>query len=143
MPYDAAFDHKPVALYYPFAASISIFGDDPVSSRILGLFCIIASALVMLWVLTKIFDDHSLMPTIISIAYIFTNGGYGGSATFSELLVNFYVLLWMLLICVGRLDKRDSQSVIVMIQGWKLGASHDPRPDRHRSLGADRPVPAA
>jgi hypothetical protein len=45
--------------------------------------------------------------------------------------------------CLGRVDKRDSQSATVMIQGWKLGANHDPRPDRHRSLGADRPVPAA
>jgi hypothetical protein len=44
---------------------------------------------------------------------------------------------------LGRVDKRDSQSVTAMIQGWKLGANHDPRPDRHRSLGADRPVPAA
>jgi hypothetical protein len=44
---------------------------------------------------------------------------------------------------LGRVDKWDSQSAIAMIQGWKLGASHDPRPDRHRSLGADRPVPAA
>jgi hypothetical protein len=44
---------------------------------------------------------------------------------------------------LGRVDKRNSQSAIVMIQCWKLGASHDPRPDRHRSLGADRPVPAA
>ena len=44
---------------------------------------------------------------------------------------------------LGRVDKRDSQSAIIMIQGWNLGASHDPRPDRHRSLGADRPVSAA
>jgi hypothetical protein len=44
---------------------------------------------------------------------------------------------------LGRVDKKDSQSAIVMIQGWKLGASHEPRPDRHRSLGADRPIPAA
>jgi hypothetical protein len=44
---------------------------------------------------------------------------------------------------LGCVDKRDSQSAITMIQGWKLGASHDPRPDRHRSLGADRPVSAA
>ena len=44
---------------------------------------------------------------------------------------------------LGRVDKRDSQSVTAVIQGWKLGASHDPRPDRHRSLGADRPVLAA
>jgi hypothetical protein len=43
----------------------------------------------------------------------------------------------------GRVDKRVSRSVTAMIQGWKLGASHDPRPDRHRSLGADRPIPAA
>jgi len=47
------------------------------------------------------------------------------------------------LLPLGRVDKRNSQSAIVMIQCWKLGASHDPRPDRHRSLGADRPVPAA
>jgi hypothetical protein len=44
---------------------------------------------------------------------------------------------------LGRVDKGDSQSVTAVIQGWKLGASHDPRPDRHRSLGADRPIPAA
>jgi 4-amino-4-deoxy-L-arabinose transferase-like glycosyltransferase len=106
MPYDAAFDHK-------LAASIAIFGDDPVSSRLLGLFCIIASALIILWMLTKIFDDHSLMPTIISIAYIFANGGYGGSATFSELLVNFYVLLWMLLICIAIIKKSNATAIAV------------------------------
>jgi hypothetical protein len=63
--------------------------------------------------LTKIFDDHSLMPTIISIAYIFANGGYGGSATFSELLVNFYVLLWMLLICIAIIKKSNATAIAV------------------------------
>jgi hypothetical protein len=51
--------------------------------------------------------------------------------------------LLCLLFLLGRVDKKDSQSAIVMIQGWKLGANHEPRPDRHRSLGADRPIPAA
>jgi hypothetical protein len=46
-------------------------------------------------------------------------------------------------VLLGRVDKKVSRSVTAMIQGWKLGASHDPRPDRHRSLGADRPVSAA
>jgi hypothetical protein len=43
----------------------------------------------------------------------------------------------------GSGDKGESHSAIAGFQGWVLGASHDPRPDRQRGIGADGAVPAS
>ncbi|MFT6885772.1 MAG: hypothetical protein ACJAWZ_001974, partial [Paracoccaceae bacterium] len=36
---------------------------------------------------------------------------------------------------LGRVDKADSHSAVIVIQGWKMGASFESKPHRRRDVG--------
>src|SRR4029079_5973964 len=44
-PFTTLFDHKPIGLYFHFAAALALFGDDPIAARMLGWIVVTATAL--------------------------------------------------------------------------------------------------
>ncbi len=101
LPYSAVFDHKPIGLYYIFAAFLGVLGDDPFAIRVLGIAAVIGSCLLLRHILIYFAGIRPHTALVLSLAYAVATGGLGGAAVNTEILVNFLTLCWICLVLVG------------------------------------------
>lgn len=100
-PYTTAFDHKPVALYYPFALSQVIFGASSTALRFLSLVVAVIS-FVLAYLLCRRLGLGAWSAALLSGVYAMMCLGNDGLAALSEPILNVYVL-GLLVMLTGRL----------------------------------------
>ncbi|MEP7330780.1 MAG: hypothetical protein ABI692_01695 [Terracoccus sp.] len=90
-PYTTAFDHKPVALYFPFALSQVIFGASSTALRFLSLIVAITS-FALAYLLCRRLGLRAWSAALLSGVYALMCLGNDGLAALSEPILNVYVL---------------------------------------------------
>ncbi len=101
LPYEKVFDHKPIALYYHFAAVMALFGDHPAATRALSLLLVVGAALLVRHLLTRYVGLPTITATLIALGYAIACSGLGGAASNSEHVINFYTLAWLAMVLKG------------------------------------------
>lgn len=95
-PYSTVFDHKPVALYLPFAAAIGLLGESSTSLRLLS--AVVASAAYLLtWVATRRLGADVWTATGAAVLLSLLTLGNEGAAALSEPILNVYLLVLVVL----------------------------------------------
>lgn len=102
-PYEGAFEHKPVALYYLFAIAQLVFGEGIMAMRLLGTVACGATALLIGLLLRMCVSASMLVAATVAAAYSILSVLNGGFATNTEILLNFYATLAIFLLIHGRL----------------------------------------
>ncbi len=101
LPYTAVFDHKPLGLYYLFAAVIGLLGDDPFAVRLLGIAVVAGTSVLLRQFLMSVGGLNPQTALTLALAYAVATGGLGGASVNTEILVNFLTLCWLTLILMG------------------------------------------
>lgn len=100
-PYTLAFDHKPVALYLPYAMAVGLLGGTVTSLRALSLVVAAVGYLLCFAVARR----TGLTPgpsAAVAALFSLLNLGNEGTAALSEPLVNVYLLVMVLLLLSRR-----------------------------------------
>ncbi|OFE14566.1 hypothetical protein BA895_09405 [Humibacillus sp. DSM 29435] len=90
-PYTTAFDHKPAALYYPYALSQAVFGASTASLRCLSLVVAVLS-FVLAYLICRRLGLGGWGAALLSGVYALMCVGSDGLAALSEPTLNLYVL---------------------------------------------------
>jgi hypothetical protein len=101
-PYTAVFEHKPIALYLHYAAALALFGDTPISVRLLGIATAAASAFLVRTIALDRLDLGRWWGLLLGGCYVLLTIGFDGQPVYSEHLVNLYLLLSALLLPARR-----------------------------------------
>ncbi|HWA23887.1 MAG TPA: hypothetical protein VG735_15940 [Caulobacterales bacterium] len=98
LPYTVVFDHKPMGLYWVFAAFIGMFGYDPFATRLMAIAAVAGAAITLHHIATKRFGLSAGAALVLALIYAFATGGIGGSAVNSEILINAATMGWLALL---------------------------------------------
>jgi 4-amino-4-deoxy-L-arabinose transferase-like glycosyltransferase len=69
LPYDGAFDHKPIAVYYLFAAFQAAFGETIASIRLIGIFVVSATAVLIAGIARRNFGADTASTCALVASY--------------------------------------------------------------------------
>lgn len=98
LPYQGAFDHKPVGLYYTFALAQLVFGQGMVAIRLLGIIAVAATSFTIMWHLRRNSSADTLSAATAGILYAVLSPLNAGLATNTEILLNAYAAVAMALL---------------------------------------------
>ena len=97
LPYQGAFDHKPAALYVPYAVVQLVFGQTTTALRALSLvIAVIAFTLVV--AVARRLETSLGAAALLGLLYSFLSIGNQGAGALTEPLLNVYVLAIILLL---------------------------------------------
>ena len=94
-PFAGNFDHKPVGIYYHYAAAMAVGGEDPVSIRWLTTLAAIASALTLFWMARSLAGLRLFLALMVAVAWTFASFGLEGFSANTEMIIAPYVLGWI------------------------------------------------
>ena len=100
-PYLTAFDHKPVALYLPFALVTGLIGETTTALRVLSLTVAVLAYLLAYAVVRRMRLDPLMATALASLISLMTFGNQG-LAALSENLLNVYLLAMVLMLLLPR-----------------------------------------
>lgn len=100
-PYTTAFDHKPVALYLPYALATGLIGETTTALRVMSLVVAVLSYLVAYAVVRRMRLDPLIATAMASLISLMTFGNQG-TAALSENLLNLYLLGMVLMLLLPR-----------------------------------------
>jgi len=118
-PYSTAFDHKPVALYLPFAFFLGVFGDHPTANRLVSFFMVFGSAVLLELILKKHVQLDFRTRFLLVISFLIASSGFSGLASNTEHVLNFYTLAWLLAV----LTALQGQRIYYALAGFLMALS--------------------
>src|SRR3954468_15842170 len=86
LPFDGAFDHKPAAIYYIFAAFQAVFSDAVLSMRFLGTLVTLGTGLLLADIAPRAFLADARIQAAIMAAFGAWSLANDGTSTGSELI---------------------------------------------------------
>lgn len=100
-PYTTAFDHKPVALFLPYALAVGLVGETMTALRVLSLVVAVVGYVLVVVVARRMRVSLAAASAAACLYSLMTLGNQG-SAALSENLVNLYLLGMVLMILLPR-----------------------------------------
>lgn len=101
-PFTTVFDDKSIVLFLHYAAAFALFGDSPVSFRVMGTLMVAAGAALVALIGTRRLQLSPRWGFLLGVCYIIASTGFGGQAVYSEHFINTYALLAAYWLCDGR-----------------------------------------
>jgi hypothetical protein len=122
LPYDGAFEHKPVALYYIFSLSQLLFGESIYAIRILAIIVVSLTGFFLTILMRTVASSGILASVSTGAVYVTFSIQNSGQATLSEIIINFYLVAALLMFNTIKLEKYKHLSVgISFLTGFILG----------------------
>lgn len=116
LPYQGTFDHKPVGIYYVYAAFFSVFGENFIAIRIMTVSLLLGAAVCLFVGLKRLSFSHSAIFFSITTCMAFPLGVDGLSGNTEG--IQTFILAIVFLLSVLILDKRIKyKSAIAVFYG--------------------------
>ncbi len=94
-PFAGNFDHKPVGIYYHYAAAMAVDGEDPSSIRWLTTIAALVCALTIFWMARALARLRLGVAVTIALAWTFASFGLEGYSANTEMIIAPYILGWI------------------------------------------------
>jgi 4-amino-4-deoxy-L-arabinose transferase-like glycosyltransferase len=121
MPYEVAFDHKPIGLYFIFAGFFTVLGDSVAAIRTIPIVFVAGTAIVLAWLARKQFARSPSEAGLVAALYGLLTLPNGGMATNTEILMNLFAVGSVAFLVKGELNRRVSLPY-ALLAGISLGA---------------------
>ena len=120
VPHETVYDHKPAGLFAIFALFQLAFGDSMFAVRMIPIVFVGASAAIIARIAWITLGRERWTAALAAALYGLLTLANGGLASNTELLVNFFIILAVLLLLAQQLDRRVSAAGSLAV-GASLG----------------------